>query len=148
MTTILLGFVFNLAQSNVLRDIRMLESLVKECIPLPEKLHEMARRARTFEEVERYFPGFKAFVDATEQEIPRPQNAKKRKTHYSGKRKRHTVKTQLTVNSEGLIVHRTNHARGRRNDLEIYTKRHPTSQRRSSKVWIEGITASRTTSQA
>jgi len=125
VTSILLGFVFNLDQSNVLKDIRMLEPLVKECIPLPEKLHEMARRARTREEVERYFPGFKAFVDATEQEIPRPKNALKRKTHYSGKRKMHTVKTQLTVNSEGLIVHRTNHARGRRNDLEIYSKHPP-----------------------
>ena len=54
--------------------------------------------------MERYFPGFKAFVDATEQEIPRPKNVTKRKTHYSGKRKRHTVKTQLTVNSKGLAV--------------------------------------------
>jgi hypothetical protein len=125
VTSLLLGFTFDLDQSNVLKDIRKIEPLVKECIPLPEKLHEMARRARTFEEVERYFPGFKAFVDATEQEIPRPKDATKRKTHYSGKRKKHTVKTQLTVNSQGLIVHRTDHARGRRNDLEIYTKRHP-----------------------
>ncbi len=124
VTSILLGFVFNLDQSNVLKDIRMLEPLVKECIPLPEKLHEMARRARTFEEIERYFPGFRAFVDTTEQEIPRPKDATKRKTHYSGKKKRHTVKTQLTVNSEGLIVHRTNHVRGRRNDLEIYREHH------------------------
>jgi hypothetical protein len=124
VTSILLGFTFDLDQSNVLKDVRMLEPLVKECVPLPEKLHEMARRARTFEEVERSFPGFKAFVDAT-QAIPRPKNAMKRKTHYSGKRKTHTVKTQLTVNSEGLILHRTDHARGRRNDLEIYSKRHP-----------------------
>ena len=125
VTSILLGFVFNLDQSNVLKNIRMLEPLVKECIPLPEKLHEMARRARTPEEVERYFPGFKAFIDSTEQEIPRPKNATKRKTHYSGKKKRHTVKTQLTVNEDGLIVHRTDHARGRRHDLDIYRQRHP-----------------------
>jgi hypothetical protein len=125
VTSILLGFIFDLDQSNVLKDIRMLEPLVRECIPLPEKLHEMARRARTLEEVERYFPGFRAFVDSTEQEIPRPKNAKKRKTHYSGKKKRHTVKTQLTVNSEGLIIHKTNHARGRRHDLEIYREHHP-----------------------
>jgi DDE superfamily endonuclease/Helix-turn-helix of DDE superfamily endonuclease len=125
VTSILLGFIFNLDQSNVLKDIRMLEPLVKECIPLPKKLHEMARRARTPEEVERYFPGFKAFIDATEQEIPRPKDALKRKTHYSGKRKRHTVKTQLTVNSEGLIVHRTNHARGRRNDYAIFKRTRP-----------------------
>jgi len=39
------------------------------------------------------FPGFKAFLDATEQEIPRPHGKRKQKTHYSGKRKKHTVKT-------------------------------------------------------
>ena len=83
VTSILLEFVFGLDQSNVLKDIRMLEPLVKEYIPLPEKLlHDMARRARTMEEVERYFPGFRVFVDATEPEIPRrPQDKGKRKTH-------------------------------------------------------------------
>lgn len=35
------------------------------------------------------------------------------------------MKTQLTVNSKGLIIHRTNHARGRRHDLDIYRKNHP-----------------------
>src|SRR5712692_713873 len=125
VTSILLGFVFNLDQSNVLKDIRMLEPLVKECIPLPEKLHEMARRARTFEEVEMYFPGFKAFVDSTEQEIPRPKNAKKRKTHFSGKKKRHTVKTQLIVNGKGAIVHKTRHARVRRHDYGIFKQNRP-----------------------
>jgi hypothetical protein len=126
VTSIFLGFVFNLDQSNILKDIRILEPLVKECIPLPEKLHEMARRARTPQEVERYFPGFKAFIDATEQEIPRPKkDSLRRKTHYSGKKKRHTVKTQLTVNSKGLVVHKTNHARGRRNDYAIFKRNHP-----------------------
>ena len=125
ITLALTQFLFDLDLSNVWRDIRYLEPLVRECIPLPKKMHEQAKRLGTMEEVERFFPGFKAFVDATEQEIPRPKNAKKRKTHYSGKKKRHTVKTQLTVNSDGLVVHRTNHARGRRHDLEIYVERHP-----------------------
>ena len=53
------------------------------------------------------FPELKAFLDATEQEISRPKNEHKRKTHCSGKKKRHTVKTQLTVNANGLIVHLT-----------------------------------------
>lgn len=43
----------------------------------------------------KYFPELKAIIDATEQEIPRPKDRKKRKTHYSGKKKRHTVKKQL-----------------------------------------------------
>ena len=124
-TTTLIGYLFDLDETNVLRDIRYLEPLVKECVPLPKKVHEITRRLRTMEEVEKYFPGFKAFIDTTEQEIPRPKNAKKRKTHYSGKRKKHTVKTQLTVNSKGLIVHKTNHARGRRHDLGVYREHHP-----------------------
>jgi hypothetical protein len=37
---------------------------------------------------------------------------------YSGKKKRHTVKIQLTVNGDGLIVHRTKLARGRRHDYD------------------------------
>ena len=118
-------FLFYLDLSNVWRDIRYLELLVRECTPLPEKIYEKTRRARTVEEVEEYFPGFKAFIDATEQEIPRPKNRQKRKTHYSGKKKRHTVKTQLTVNKDGLIVHKTNHARGRRHDYDIFKQSHP-----------------------
>ncbi len=80
ITLALTQFLFDLDLSNVWRDIRYLEPLVRECIPLPKKMHEQAKRLGTMEEVERFFPGFKAFVDATEQEIPRPKNAKKRKT--------------------------------------------------------------------
>lgn len=133
VTFTLTGFLFDLDQSNVFRDIRYLEPLVSGCLPLPKKVHlhqkkkkkELTRRLRTIEEVEKFFPGFKAFIDSTEQEIPRPKkDTKKRKTHYSGKRRKHTVKTQLSVNKEGLIFQKTNHARGRRHDLDIYLE-HP-----------------------
>lgn len=124
VTSTLLGFLFDLGQTNVLKDIRMIEPLVKESLPLPRKLYKKVRKLRTLEEIEELFPGFKALIDTTEQEIPRPKrNKAKRKTHYSGKKKRHTVKTQLTVNRKGLIVHKTNHARGRRHDLDIYRQR-------------------------
>lgn len=125
ISTTLAEFLFEIDQTNVCRNIRILEPLVRQCIPLPEKVYGRAKRASTPEEVEEYFPGFKAFIDATEQEIPRPKNTKKRKTHYSGKKKRHTVKTQLTVNEKGLIVHKTNHARGRRHDYDIFKQSHP-----------------------
>ncbi len=125
VSTTLVEFLFEIDQTNVCRNIRILEPLVRQCIPLPEKVYERAKRASTPEEVEEYFPGFKAFIDATEQEIPRPKNAKKRKTHYSGKKKRHTVKTQLTVNEKGLVTHKTNHARGRRHDYDVFKQNHP-----------------------
>ncbi|MDI9578240.1 MAG: transposase [Thermoproteota archaeon] len=125
VTSTLAAVLFDLDQSNVLKDIHKLEPLVKDIVPLPKKLHDKVQRLQTIEEIEVMFPEFKAFTDATEQEIPRPQNKQKRKTHYSGKKKRHTVKTQLTVNSDGLIVHKTPHAKGSTHDYALYKRRHP-----------------------
>jgi hypothetical protein len=126
VTSTLLGFLFDLDHSTVLRDTRILEPLVSKALPLPKKMQKLTRRLRTIDEVEEFFPGFKAFIDSTEQEIPRPKkDTKKRKTHYSGKKRKHTVKTQLTVNSNGLIFQKTNHARGRRHDLDIYLEHPP-----------------------
>jgi hypothetical protein len=91
-----------------------MEAVVSSCIPLPQKLYNITRRLRTIEEVEIYFPGFKAFIDSTEQEIQRPKDKRKRKNYYSGKKKRHSVKTQYMVNKEGIILHKSNkHKKGR-----------------------------------
>lgn len=126
ITYTLSGFLFDLDQSNVYRDLTFIESLVKECIPLPKKIYKRTKRLRTTEEVEQYFPGFKAFIDSTEQEIPRPKNnRKRRKSYYSGRKKRHTVKTQLMVNTEGLILYKTGHMNGRKHDYDIYKHNHP-----------------------
>jgi hypothetical protein len=68
ITYTLSGFLFDLDQSNVCRDICMLEPpLIKLSVPLPRKLYKRTRRrARTIDEVEGYFPGFKAFIDSSE----------------------------------------------------------------------------------
>ena len=81
ITYTLSGFLFDLDQSNICRDISIIEPLVKRCIPLPKKLYKHTRRRlRTIDEVEEeYFPGFKAFIDSSEQEIPRPKNKRKEK---------------------------------------------------------------------
>ena len=125
VTSTLAGFLFDLAQSNVLKNIRMLEPAVKMTLPLPRRLHDRARRLRTLGEVEEVFPGFRAYLDATEQEIPRPREKRRRRTHYSGKARRHTVKTQVTVNGRGLIVHKSPHAAGRRHDYDVYKGSRP-----------------------
>ena len=125
ITYTLSGFLFNLDQSNVCRDISILEPLIERCIPLPKKLYRRTRRLRTIGEVEEYFPGFKAFVDSTEQEIPRPKNKKKRKNYYSGKKKKHTVKNQYMVNNQGLILHKTRHEKGKKHDYGVYKHSHP-----------------------
>jgi hypothetical protein len=100
ITYTLTGFLFDLDQSNVCRNIQKIENLIRLCVPIPQKIYNKTKRLKTIEEVEKYFPGFLAFIDSTEQQqIPRPVDNRRRKMYYSGKKKRHTVKTQLMVNS-------------------------------------------------
>ena len=80
ITYTLAGFLFDLDQSNICRDIQKIENLIRKCIPIPQKLYNITKRLQTTEEVEKYFPGFLAFIDSTEQQIPRPIDNKKRKS--------------------------------------------------------------------
>lgn len=125
VTSALAGALFGIDQSNAIKDIHKLELLVKEILPIPKKLHDRAKKLQTMKEIEQMFPELKAFTDATEQEIPRPKNKRKRRTHYSGKKKRHTVKVQLTVNSDGLIVHQTGHVKGSMHDYSLFKRSRP-----------------------
>ena len=52
---------------------------------------------------------------------------KEGKSYYSGKKKKHTIKTQYMVNSEGtILLHKTGHDRGRIiHDYEIFKNKHP-----------------------
>jgi DDE superfamily endonuclease len=78
ITYTLSGFLFDLDQSTVCRDIQKIEKLISKCIPIPKKICDITKRLKTTEEVEQYFPGFLAFVDCTEQQIPRPVDNKRR----------------------------------------------------------------------
>jgi hypothetical protein len=121
----LAGFLFDLDQSNICRDIQKIESLIRQCVPIPQKLYNKTKRLKTPEEVEKYFPIFMAFIDSTEQPIPRPINNNKRTIFYSSKKKRHFVKTQLLVNNHGYILHKVAHKKGKRHDYNIYKRNHP-----------------------
>jgi hypothetical protein len=121
----LAGFLFDLDQSNICRDIQKIERLVRRCIPLPQKIYDITKRLRTVDEVEQYFPGFLSFTDCTEQQIPRPSDNTGKRILYSGKKKRHTVKMQLMVNNQGIIIHKLVIKKGRRHDYDIYKENHP-----------------------
>jgi len=121
----LAGFLFDLDQSNICRDIQKIEKLIRECLPIPQKIYNTTKRLKTPQQVEKYFPDFLSFIDCTEQQIPRPINKERKKEYYSGKKKKHTIKTQLMVNNRGFIVHKVGHKKGRRHDYDIYKKNHP-----------------------
>ena len=138
ITYTLAGFLFDLDQSNVCRDIQKIEPLVRKCVPIPQKMHRLSKRLRTPEEVEKIFPGFLSFIDCTEQQIPRPKNKTRRKAYYSGKKKRHTVNTQLMVNNQGIIIHKTGHKKGKRHDYNIYKNNHPVTPKQVVSVFDLG----------
>ncbi|MDN5867277.1 MAG: hypothetical protein L0H55_07745 [Candidatus Nitrosocosmicus sp.] len=79
--------MFDLDQSNVYRDIEKIEGLIKQCLPITQKLYNITKRLKTRKEVEEYFPGFMAITDRLYQD----QQRIGRKENYSTQaRKRNT----------------------------------------------------------
>src|SRR6185312_483852 len=138
ITYTLASFLFDLDQSNICRNIQKIEQLVRKCLPIPQKTYGLTKRLKTPEEIEKYFPGFLAFVDCTEQQIPRPIDNTKRKIFYSGKKKIHTIKTQLMVNNRGFIIHKTRCKKGRRHDYDIYKENPPSTPKNVLNVFDLG----------
>jgi len=139
ITYTLAGFLFDLDQSNVCRDIQKIEPLIRNCLPIPQKLYNITKRLKTPDGVERYFPaGFLAFINCTEQQMPRPVDNKRKKNFYSGKKKKHTVKTRLMVNNRGFIIHKTDHQKGRMYDYDIYKENRPTTPKQVVNVFDLG----------
>jgi hypothetical protein len=124
ITYTLAGFLFDLDQSNICRYTKdRILNMVRQCLPIPQKMYNLTKRLKTADEVEKYFPGFIAFTDYIEQQIPRPIDKNKRKIFYSGKKKKQTVKNQITVNNRGYIIHKAANKKGRKHDyIFIYTK--------------------------
>jgi hypothetical protein len=79
-----LGFLFGADDSAVGRNINPLQPLLAGIFRIPERRVELQPdKIRAL------------FFDATERAIPRPTRRQRR--HYSGKKKRHTVKHQVVV---------------------------------------------------
>ena len=82
--------------------------MIRQCVPIPQKIYNITKRLKTPEEVEQYFPGFLSFIDSTEQQIPRPATDKdRRKMYYSGQEEKTYGKEPLMmVNNRGYILHK------------------------------------------
>ena len=98
-----LGFIFNLHKSNGSRNLKpILDILSKQLeIEWPDKTE---RRKKKLNEFMQEFPEVAVIVDATEQATYRPQDQITQKRYYSGKKKRHTLKTQLVVLPDGTVA--------------------------------------------
>jgi IS5 family transposase len=105
LTTEAVGYFFGLDKSNVSRNGRRILQVLRQVSesefgwpdpPPPGHGH-------TIEQALHDYPDLFAIVDATEQPVQRPQEQESQRKHYSGKKKRHTRKTAIIVNEEGII---------------------------------------------
>ena len=103
-----LGYCVGLDNSNVSRLFKRLEPL------MAKKIHITKDRTLTEEKVA------ELLLDVTEQPIQRPKRAKPRKTFYSGKKKRHTQKVEMTMTREGCITNISKSHPGRRHDFALH----------------------------
>ena len=74
------------------------------------------------DELKEAFPEiYEVIVDATEQRIERPGNKRQNKKYRSGKKKAHTVKTQIMADAQrGYIVHVSQTVEGKRHDFRLF----------------------------
>lgn len=109
----LLGMILEIDQANISR-------LLKKMLPLIEKSADpslatyLEQTRKEYAEAEKIGTIFKFFekhpdlkdvsTDATEQQCLRSQDHETQKNYYSGKKKKHTTKTQVSVSSTGRIL--------------------------------------------
>ena len=73
------------------------------------------------------------------EQFPRPAvDRERRKMYYSGKKKRHTVKNQITVNNRGYILHKVGYKKGRKHDYNVYKNNHPITPKQVVNVFDLG----------
>lgn len=85
------GMLFGLHKSNVCRIIQRLEPILLKIMSLPPRDKLSPDEIRDL------------IIDATENQIERPKRDQKK--YYSGKKKRHTLKTEIRVTKVGRIIH-------------------------------------------
>ena len=85
-----LGFLFGMGQSQANEWIHRLTPLLNAALGYEQQLP--ARQAADLEQVLAQCPDLEFIIDGTERPIQRPQDPQRQREHYSGKKKRPTVK--------------------------------------------------------
>jgi hypothetical protein len=92
-TQLLQGYLFDMGQPQANEWIQRLTRVLNQALGYEKQLP--ARQAKDIQAVLRACPGLEFIIDGTERPIRRPKDSPNQKKHYSGKKKRHTVKNNL-----------------------------------------------------
>ena len=117
-----LGFFFGVDKATASRNTRRVLVVLRRLgdatlgWPEPPKRGE----GKNVAQVLRDYPDLLAIIDATEQPVRRSSDDKRQRAHYSGKKKRHTRKTQIITNEQGEIRDVSVSVPGSMHDLELF----------------------------
>ena len=116
-----LGFFFGVSQPTVGRYIERMLPLLEQAGRDSMKGHDPGRkRRRSLAALLEDVPDLARVVDSFEQRVQRPKRVADRDGWYSGKKKRHTVKSQIVVESEsGWIRNVADSVKGRVSDIKL-----------------------------
>jgi len=114
-----LGFIFDLHKSNVGRNLKAMLDVLSEHLEIewPDKAKRTKKKMNEFMAE---FPEVAVIVDATEQPTQRPGDPDTQKKYYSGKKRRHTLKTQVVALPDGTIVGVSDTVPGSQHDKALY----------------------------
>jgi DDE superfamily endonuclease/Helix-turn-helix of DDE superfamily endonuclease len=121
MTQMFVGFLFGIDDSRVCRIIQKLEPLLAEIVAIPK---EKRLSKKEVEDI---------LIDATEQQIERPKRGQKK--YYSGKKKRHTLKTEIRTTLKGKITHVSTSRPGSTHDFNLHKQEQPIDRRQ--RVYVD-----------
>jgi hypothetical protein len=114
-----MGILFGLDQSRIGRQIRGLLPLLRQVASRDLAEPPTDQRKRTWPELLRDFPDVAVIIDATEQRIRRPKDTETQKRYYSGKKKVHSIKTQVTITPDRQLCEVSDSVPGSVNDLTL-----------------------------
>lgn len=122
----LLGFLFDKDKSVISRNISKTKGLIKKVLPLPNKVKMVktgiGKKLNSIEKFFELYPDAIEIIDVTEQPIQRPKDKRDKKEYYSGKKKRHTIKSIIGINYNGIINKLSCGYVGSEHDLKIAQK--------------------------
>jgi hypothetical protein len=123
-TSPVLGFLFGVSHPTVLRTIALvlpiLEQAGRDTMRLPGHGERGRRSRRKLPELLAAIPELAVIVDTFEQRVQRPRDREQADRYYSGKKKQHTLKTQIATDRHtGQIVDVPDSVCGPTNDLAL-----------------------------
>ena len=100
-----LGCLYDVDKATICRSLKRIETLAVRVLGVARRVVVSAEEAEAL------------IVDCTEQTVYRP--SRKQRCWYSGKKKRHTIKTEIILTERGRIAAASRPAPGRVHDIEL-----------------------------